>query len=79
MQNDMIITNQIGNELNELFSEGAKCGAAFVKFVIKLGFYAQPKIREIREIRGRKKRTGSIKKSVQSVQSVVEENLRYLN
>ena len=35
--------------------EGAKCGDAFVKFVINWEFCAQPKIREIRAIRCSKK------------------------
>lgn len=62
MQNDIIITNKMLNELHEFLSaaqillpEGAKCGGSIREIRYKSVFFAQPKIRIIREIRGRKK------------------------
>ena len=62
MQNEMIITNQIWNELNECCatlrtfrsknSWSIIAGAVFVKFVINTLPVPQPKIRKIRVIRG---------------------------
>jgi hypothetical protein len=56
MQNDIILTNKMLNELHEFLSaaqillpEGAKCGGSIREIRYKSVFFAQPKIRIIRD------------------------------